>query len=232
MRAPSSRTKNLPVTALAALALLATLLGGCGRKHEAASPEVAPQAVTTLTVQPTTTDVEAEVPGLVRPIQEARLAPKIMSKVAAVLVREGDRVRRGQVLVRLESRDLAAGVAQSSAAVTAAQAGAQQASTALQMQRVSSNVDVQQAEAGLRAAQAQLAKVKQGPRAEQRQQAEQAVATARAGLSAARARLSMLREGARKQERAQATSGVARAEQAVSAAHQGRHRRRGGPAHH
>jgi RND family efflux transporter MFP subunit len=82
-------------------------------------------------------------------------------------------------------------------------------------------VEVQQAEAALRAAQAGLAKVKQGPRPEQRQQAAQAVATAQAGLESARARLSMLREGARKQERAQATSGVTRAQQAADAARQG-----------
>jgi len=122
--------------------------------------------------------------------------------------------------VRLESADLAAGVAQSSAGVAAARAGEQQARTALEMQRVTSNVEVQQAEAALRAAQAQLAKVKQGPRPEQRQQAEQAVNTARAGLEAAQARLSMLREGARKQERAQVAAGVTRAGQAADAAHQ------------
>ncbi|MEI6503619.1 MAG: efflux RND transporter periplasmic adaptor subunit, partial [Armatimonadota bacterium] len=149
-----------------------------------------------------------------------RLAPKIMSKGAAVLVREGDRVRAGQVLVRLENRDLAAGVAQSSAAVTAAQAGAQQARTALQMQRVTSSVELQQAEAALRSAQANLAKTRQGPRPEQRQQASQSVVTARAGLEAARARLSMLREGARKQERSQVAGSVARAQQGSEAAHQ------------
>jgi RND family efflux transporter MFP subunit len=204
---------------LAALAVV--FAGGCGRKTEGAATQPAPRPVTMITLRSTTTDVGAEVPGVVRPILEARIAPKIMSKVTAVLAREGDRVRSGQVLVRLENRDLAAGVAQSSAAVAAAQATAQQAHTALQMQQVSSNVDVRQAEAALRTAQANLAKVRQGPRPEQRQQAVQAVANARAGLDSARARLSMLREGARKQERAQAAGGVSRAAQAAEAAHQG-----------
>ena len=218
----SSGTATTKTLLTLALALLITaLVGGCGRKREEAGTEQPPRTVVTLTVKRTATDVAAEVPGVVRPLLEARLAPKIMSKVAAVLVREGDRVRAGQVLVRLESADLAAGVAQSSAAVTAAQATAQQARTALQMQRVASSVDVQQAQAAVRSAQANLAKTNQCPRPEQRQQAEQAVANARAGLEAARSRLSMLKEGARKQERTQVTSGVSRAQQAAEAAHQG-----------
>lgn len=220
MRRASVSRRNRASAALA-LSLLAVLVGGCGHKREEAVAEKAPQAVVTVTARSTTTEVAAEVPGVVRPLFEARLAPKIMSKVAAVLVREGDRVRRGQVLVRLENRDLAAGVAQGAAAVTAARAGEQQARTALQMQRVAGSVEVRQAEAALQSARASLARVRQGPRPEQRQQAEQAVANARAGLESARARLAMLREGARKQERAQAAGGVARAEQATEAAHQG-----------
>ncbi|NPV48897.1 MAG: efflux RND transporter periplasmic adaptor subunit [Armatimonadetes bacterium] len=198
------------------------MLGGCGHKadHKGDSAS-APVSVVTLTVQPTPTDVQAEVPGVVRPIREARIAPKIMSKVLAITVREGDRVRQGQVLVRLENRDLAAGVAQGAAAVAAARAGEKQARTALQMQRVTSSVEVRQAEAALRAAQANLEKTRRGPRTQQREQAEQAVASARAAVEQARAQLDILREGARKQERAQAGEAVKRAEQGVAAAQQG-----------
>lgn len=203
------------------VAAVSVLAAGCKGKHEADISTATPIVVTTITLQTTTTEVGAEVPGIVRPIREAHLAPKIMSKVSEVSAREGDHVLRGEVLVRLESRDLAAGVAQSEAAVAAARAGEKQARTALQMQRVTSSVEVQQAEAALRTARANLAKTRQGPRPEQKQQAEQAVANAQAAVNAARARLEMLREGARKQERAQAGQSVVRAQQAVEAAHQG-----------
>lgn len=217
---PSRR--RMPVIGLVfGLMVLTAFLAGCGHKREAVEAQPQAVAVATVTVTPTSTEVGAEVPGTVRPVREAQLAPKIMGKIAALTVREGDRVRAGQVLVRLENADLAAGVAQSSAAVTAARVGEQQAQTALRMQRVTSSVEVQQAEAALRQAQANFAKVRQGPRPEQREQAEQAVTTARAGLQSAQARLSMLREGARKQERAQAGAGVTRAQQSVTAAQQG-----------
>lgn len=204
-----------------AVMLLLVMLTGCGHRadHEADSGDAA-VSVTTLTVQRTSTDVQAEVPGVVRAIREARIAPKIMSKVLAVTVREGDRVRQGQVLVRLENRDLSAGVAQGAAAVAAAKAGEKQARTALQMQRVTSSVEVRQAEAALRAAQANLDKTRRGPRTQQREQAEQAVASARAAVEQAGAQVEILREGARKQERAQAGEAVKRAEQGVAAAQQ------------
>lgn len=204
------------------LIVLVMFVGGCGHKtdHEAESTS-APVSVSTLTVQPTPTDVQAEVPGVVRPIREARIAPKIMSKIVAITVREGDRVRQGQVLVRLENRDLSAGVAQGAAAVAAAKAGEKQARTALQMQRVTSSVEVRQAEAALRAAQANLEKTRRGPRTQQREQAEQAVASAQAAVEQAKAQLDILREGARKQERAQAAEAVKRAEQGVVAAREG-----------
>ncbi len=65
--------------------------------------------------------------GKVVPAAEVQLAPKVAGKVASVNVRVGDRVRRGQVLLTLEGRELAAAVEQAEAALAAARAAADQA---------------------------------------------------------------------------------------------------------
>ncbi len=118
--------------------------------------------------------------GTVRPNVESKIAPKIMSSVAAVLVREGDHVRQGQVLIRLESRDLQAQVAQAEAAVAAAMAGSNRAETGAGLQKVQTSTSIANAEAALKAAQEQLSIVKEGPRKQQRTQAQLAVAQAEA----------------------------------------------------
>lgn len=122
----------------------------------------------------------AEATGTVRPVTESQIAPKIMSNVAAVYVREGDTVRRGQLLVKLESADLSAQVAQASAAFAAASSQAQAARTATVLQRAQSSTDIAQAQAALNAAKEQLALAKSGPRKQERSQAHLAVAQARA----------------------------------------------------
>lgn len=115
-----------PAVPLFALALAAALLlsAGCGRKHEAAAPPAepapvsAPVAVAEVAAAPAT----IEVTGTVEPIERVSPGTKIMGRVEKVLVREGDAVRAGQVLARLESRDLAASVEQARAGVAMAEA--------------------------------------------------------------------------------------------------------------
>lgn len=88
------------------------------------------------------------------------------------------------------------------------------------MQRVASDAEVEQARAALRMAEANLAKVRQGPRREQQEQAAQALEQARSRHAAAQAQLDLVREGAREQQRAQAAEAVTAAQQAVEAAEQ------------
>ncbi len=210
---------------MAGLALLtlaaAVVLGGCGRKtpdeRHAGEP---PISVVGVEVKSALTSADVEVPGTVKPVRQAHIAPKIMSKVVRVTVNEGDRVTRGQLLVKLDDSDLRARVSQASAGVDASRAGRAQAETALQMQRVASGAEVEQARAALQMAEANLAKVRQGPRPEQRDQAVQGLAQAQAALSAAQAQLDLVREGARAQQRVQATQSVTQAEQAVEVANQ------------
>ena len=118
--------------------------------------------------------------GTVRPLLEAKIAPKIMSGVAAVYVREGDRVRQGQTLIRLEARDLQSQVAQAQAGLTAAQAGSSRADTGVGLQKVQTSTSIANAEAALKAANENLSIVKEGPRKQQRAQAHLAVTQAEA----------------------------------------------------
>ena len=104
----------------------------CG--HEAPSAETPGQPVD---VQVDVASLENvgrpfEVGGNVRAHVTARLVSRIVAAVDAVLVQPGDKVKAGQVLVRLDSRDLQAGRAQAAAAATAAEEAIKAAASARQ----------------------------------------------------------------------------------------------------
>ena len=160
----------------------------------------------------------AEATGTVVARERAEIAPKVMAKVVRVMVREGDRVRRGQLLVQLDDADLRARAAQAAAAVEAAKARLSQAQTGVGIQRTESSTRVAQAEAELAAAKEQLSLVKEGPRKQEKAQADALVAQAEAALRAAEANLSMVREGARRQQKAQADEAVRQAQAAYDTA--------------
>jgi RND family efflux transporter MFP subunit len=63
-----------------------------------------------------------EASGTARPFAEATLSTKLMGTVQVVRVREGDRVRRGDVLLELDARDLDARAAQVQAGLAEAEA--------------------------------------------------------------------------------------------------------------
>lgn len=114
------------------------------------------------------------------------VGPKIAGRVIRLLANEGDTVRAGQVLVRLDNRDLLTQVDQARASVVAAEAKVAQAASAIQTQQQTTDTEVAQARAALAAAQTRV------PQAQttvtlQGQTVEQAVVQARAQLSAAQA---------------------------------------------
>ncbi len=174
--------KRLPLVVGMAVVVVVLLLALRGKGPEPETkPHVEPAiAVRTITLGTAEVPNEVSASGTVRPIVEAKIAPKIMSNVAAVYVREGDHVRAGQVLVRLESRDLQAQVSQAQAALAAAMAGSGRANTAIELQKAQTSTGIASAEAALKAAQEQLSLVKAGPRKQQRAQAHLAVAQAEA----------------------------------------------------
>ncbi|OPZ87845.1 MAG: putative efflux pump membrane fusion protein [bacterium ADurb.Bin429] len=187
---------------------------GASQDHAAAQPALVAAEVIAVTRQPF--PVVDEVPGTVAARQHAEISPKVMSHIEAIYVREGDRVTKGQLLARLEGKDIAVSVQQASAGVQNAEAAYAQAKTAYAMQRTQSAVAVAQAQAALEQAKAQLAKAKQGPRPEQVRQAEEQEARAKAGYEQALAYLDLAKEGARTQQKQQAAQAVIAAQGQVA----------------
>lgn len=66
-------------------------------------------------------------PGTVTAPSETRLSPRLSGRIQDITVRTGDKVRRGQTLVRLDVSELQAQLAGAGAALTAAEAQARQA---------------------------------------------------------------------------------------------------------
>jgi RND family efflux transporter MFP subunit len=165
---------------LVILVILTIALRGGGT--ETAQAELSAQEISARIMTVATSELPDEVTasGTVRPILESTVAPKIMSNVAGVYVREGDRVRQGQVLIRLESRDLQAQVSQAQAALSAAIANSQRAHTAIDLQKAETSTSIASAQAALTSAKEQLSIAKEGPRRQQKAQAHLATVQAHA----------------------------------------------------
>jgi multidrug efflux pump subunit AcrA (membrane-fusion protein) len=100
------------------LVLAAALeLSACGQGKPAAP---APVAVTAVPVQRSSISVSIDVPARIRAKQEIVVSPKIGGRVATVMADVSQKVRRGQVLFTLESKDYESQVRQALAALDSA----------------------------------------------------------------------------------------------------------------
>lgn len=103
----------------------ALVLGACAGDHEqrlaggAAAPEPSGEEVTISAVE---RPAFLSVAGTAEPLRQATLSTKLMGSVTVVEANAGDLVRTGQVLVRIDARDLAARTAQLEAALSEAEA--------------------------------------------------------------------------------------------------------------
>ncbi len=145
------------------------------------------------------------------------IAPKISGRVVRLLVNEGDAVRAGQVLVRLDDRDLRAQVDQARATVVASEAKVTRAASAIQTQQLTTDTQVAQARAALAAAQTRV------PQAQttvtlQGQTVEQSVAQAQAQVGAAQAQAASARSNLAKAQSDYARAKALFAQGAISAA--------------
>lgn len=162
--------------------------------HTATAPNVTMEPVDAQiqTARPTVSPIWLEVTGSVETQLSAPVATKVQGRILRVLVREGDRVRKGQSLVALDARDLDASVEQASANVRSASVGYENARVASRMEDSMSQARIAQAEAqvssaeaALQAARARQELVQSGPRRQEKTQASLAVEQARAGLTLA-----------------------------------------------
>ncbi|NGZ08012.1 MAG: efflux RND transporter periplasmic adaptor subunit [Nitrospira sp. LK70] len=148
--------------------LIAVLfLAGCGSKEEPATPVVsaAPQKTiqgTVVEAKHASVPIRVEVTGQVAPIFQAALSSRIQGTIDELLVREGTKVSKGQLLIRLDSRDLQADLGRAGAEVENAKAHldrmnqlyAEDAVSKQEMENANRNYRV--AEASRKAVEAQL----------------------------------------------------------------------------
>jgi membrane fusion protein (multidrug efflux system) len=102
------RTPRLAVAALAATTVAATLLSGCGDANGKTGADKSKEAAPAVPVEvaaPKVGEMLAVYSGTaaISPDRAAIVMPKITAEILQVLVDEGDHVRAGQVLARLDS---------------------------------------------------------------------------------------------------------------------------------
>lgn len=205
------KSKQITILIVSALVVVALAIGGCQviRQASAASTPNTGDVVTAFIGD---LDFTVSASGQVQANQEAQLALGTSGIVKQVYVRVGDTVQTGDVLVELESDDLARAVENarqtltireanlaellkppSEQDLTSAQAAVDNAQAQLDDLLAGPTEDeLAQAEASLATAQARLDKLLAGPSKEELAQAQAAVTSAQAGLEAARARAAAL----------------------------------------
>ncbi|MCC6857303.1 MAG: efflux RND transporter periplasmic adaptor subunit [Bryobacterales bacterium] len=146
------RATLIPIT----LALLATL--SCGSKEEAGSIRLS---------------------GNIE-ITEVNVAFKLAGKLVERTVDEGDPVKAGMVLARLDAEQLEAARSREQAALAASESQLTQLRTAIAYQRSSLAAETSLRQAELRAAEARLRELEAGSRQQEIEQARAAVEAARA----------------------------------------------------
>jgi RND family efflux transporter MFP subunit len=125
----TSLTTRVALTAIA-IAISALLVGSCdGEPRDGAEAEPTRVAGTPYRLRDTTIATTFRAAGVAEPVRQATLATKLTGRVTEVLVREGDEVRAGQALVRIDARELQAKSAHVAASMAEATAVRDDAAT-------------------------------------------------------------------------------------------------------
>lgn len=146
--------------------------------------------------------------------RETDIAAKIAGRIAAVLVSEGDRVEVGTPLIRMDSPEVEAKLAQATAAQQAAQAVSEKAERGARKEEIEmARLSWQRAEAAAELAQRSFRRVDNLAReglvaAQKRDEAEANFKASRDQALAARAQYDMARAGARPEDKAAAAAQV------------------------
>jgi HlyD family secretion protein len=120
--------------------------------------------------------------GVVTPIQSVNLSPKNAGVLKKLLVQQGDRVQKGQVIAYMDQQDLKGQMLQAQAGVSQAQAKLDQ------LQNGNRPEDKAQVRARLAQAEQQLQTLQNGNRPEEVEQARSQVAAAKARLELAKSK--------------------------------------------
>jgi len=141
-----------------------------------------PQGVKTAPVVRGSIEARISASGSLAAERTQPLTFKISGTVAEVLVKEGDSVKQGQVLARLDTRDLELSLKQAQAALQVSEA------SLARVRKAPSKEEIAAARAAVEAARASLQDLQTGP-------SEAEVAAAKAAVEAAKANLNDLKAG-------------------------------------
>jgi len=128
------------------------LAAGCSQNEPTEAESEAPVQVALVERVPMQRIIRAQ--GILHPFDQANIIPKITAPVRTFYVNRGSRVRKGQLLAVLESRDLAAASVEAKGAVDQAEAGLRSVTAATLPEEISkAQADVKSTREALDAAQ-------------------------------------------------------------------------------
>lgn len=133
-----------------ALMLLPGIVSGC--KKATSEDEVAGEAVAVQAEHPSVGPISEQIDAdaVLAPLAQAAIAPRISAPIRAEYVQRGEHVRKGQLLITLEDRDLQGAAQDSQGAVLSAQAAYATATRATIPEQVQkAQLDVDEARANL-----------------------------------------------------------------------------------
>lgn len=139
-------------------------------------------------VEPLDIDERVAVTGTLQPVNEVTVGTRFAGRIAWLVGKVGTRVRRGDLVARLEDQDARTQVRAAQAALQAATARVEQARAALAQQSTATDSGISSAEAALAAARARLEQAQAAAR-QQAVATASSVKTAEANVAAAQARL-------------------------------------------
>jgi RND family efflux transporter MFP subunit len=216
--------KNFGKTAIfISLVFLMPLLISCPKKQDEQAPK---EAILVEIVQVRQGDIFKEIrfTGSIEAQTEVKVFPKITAKIEAMKFDLGDPVKKGDLIVLLESGDLKAQVAQAEAALQGIRAKWAQMEVGTRSEEIAQAEDlVAKASANLKDAETNFERLKglfdQGVITKREfDSAELAHTVAKADFNSAKERLKMLREGATKEDRQALQAQVRHAEAALDLA--------------
>jgi RND family efflux transporter MFP subunit len=126
----------------APMVLLAVLCLGCGKGGE---PEPSGRSLKTVkaavgVVKTISESASSDVMGTVSPRQSAVLSAQVMGEIRKIMVREGDTVKKGDLLVQIEDRQISAHYRQAMAGLNEAAQGEQAAIAGLNASQASADL--------------------------------------------------------------------------------------------
>ncbi len=178
------KTKAILLLTVVSVSLLA--LSACGRGGAPTpQPEASEAGAVSVAVAEIRTGNLTEVvsvTGDLMAYNDTMVATKVGGRIVEMRVREGDRVRKSDIIAIQDQSDLRVQLQQAEAAIRAAEANLKQAEIAARTTPAQVEAQIESARAALRSAEARLRALQTGARPQERQQAEQAVQAARANF--------------------------------------------------